>query len=520
MDRSGGTDFASRRRTLDVPAKPESGLAEWTSKIKELQRQVDADEEAETKRLEEEIAASRMARMRRSSGRGSSTDLSKTDVAAALKEPQGGSPAVADIPRSADERRQNQDDALKKLTSDAVNTRAAADYNSYIASKSMKATAAAAPMSLAAFIGGKATGPRLNKHAPQPDAHDPTQFEQRTIKGPHPIFGRGGIAMPGMVGKVRGVAESHEDIPSPRGGDIYSKSSVPSETFTVKSVVQKVELQRQPTTTQPGAIRSDSPRQRTFSTPAGPTIARTTFGVSSSSIEPKPQLQASSRPISYSPSPAVTTVKGPSRPSTPKEQPSANNHVFPARANTVSPHPRSPVIRSPSPPKTPTLGSSPGLAKPIQPSPKPLLQGPQIPLSQNSSPAFLRPSAAKEPTPSISRLQGRGFVQSMVRASSQLESSSTPSSPSMNDNAPSRKASVLDRWNHGNGAAPVIAPKPLPLRKVRTVEHSMQSTTGSSTPVQVYPTYTPPPPKPEKPDSLFRRTTEARTARRLLRGEP
>lgn len=30
-------------------AKPESGLAEWTSKIKAMQRQVDADEEAEQK---------------------------------------------------------------------------------------------------------------------------------------------------------------------------------------------------------------------------------------------------------------------------------------------------------------------------------------------------------------------------------------------------------------------------------------------------------------------------------------
>lgn len=67
---------ASRQRAYDLP-KPESDLAEWTSKIKALQRQVDADEEAEQKRLEEEIAASRLARLRRSqgSGRTSSLDL-------------------------------------------------------------------------------------------------------------------------------------------------------------------------------------------------------------------------------------------------------------------------------------------------------------------------------------------------------------------------------------------------------------------------------------------------------------
>ena len=55
-----------RRSTLSIPAKPDASLAEWTSKIKALQKQVDDDEEAETRRLEAEIAASRQARMRRS----------------------------------------------------------------------------------------------------------------------------------------------------------------------------------------------------------------------------------------------------------------------------------------------------------------------------------------------------------------------------------------------------------------------------------------------------------------------
>jgi hypothetical protein len=44
-------DVRDRRRTMEVP-KVEAGLAEWTSKIKAMQRQVDADEEAEQKRLE------------------------------------------------------------------------------------------------------------------------------------------------------------------------------------------------------------------------------------------------------------------------------------------------------------------------------------------------------------------------------------------------------------------------------------------------------------------------------------
>ena len=59
-------DAAARRRTFDIPKSDSVGLAEWTSRIKALQRQVDEDEEAETRRLEEEIIASRMSRMRRS----------------------------------------------------------------------------------------------------------------------------------------------------------------------------------------------------------------------------------------------------------------------------------------------------------------------------------------------------------------------------------------------------------------------------------------------------------------------
>jgi len=46
---------------------PEDDLTEWTNKIKAIQRAVDEDEEAEQKRLEEEIKASRLARTRRKS---------------------------------------------------------------------------------------------------------------------------------------------------------------------------------------------------------------------------------------------------------------------------------------------------------------------------------------------------------------------------------------------------------------------------------------------------------------------
>ena len=75
-------DFQARSsssRPIDLP-KPETGLAEWTSKIKAMQRQVDADDEAEQKKLEEEIAASRVARMRRSRGVGYGSKPSSLDL--------------------------------------------------------------------------------------------------------------------------------------------------------------------------------------------------------------------------------------------------------------------------------------------------------------------------------------------------------------------------------------------------------------------------------------------------------
>jgi len=61
-------------------SKPETDLAEWTSKIKALQKQVDADEEAEQKRLEDEIVAARRARLRRRSGIDAESHVNSLDI--------------------------------------------------------------------------------------------------------------------------------------------------------------------------------------------------------------------------------------------------------------------------------------------------------------------------------------------------------------------------------------------------------------------------------------------------------
>lgn len=60
----------ARRRTLDF-VKPEQSLADWSSKIRELQEQVDRDEALEQQLLEEEIARSRLERTKRRNTAGS-----------------------------------------------------------------------------------------------------------------------------------------------------------------------------------------------------------------------------------------------------------------------------------------------------------------------------------------------------------------------------------------------------------------------------------------------------------------
>lgn len=91
-------DFAPsvllQRRRMELPASPSShqfnvrkagepGLAEWAQKIRALQRQVDDDEEEEHRKLEQEIAASRLARVRRSAA----YDRSSLDPAVGMPSP-------------------------------------------------------------------------------------------------------------------------------------------------------------------------------------------------------------------------------------------------------------------------------------------------------------------------------------------------------------------------------------------------------------------------------------------------
>lgn len=284
-------------------------------------------------------------------------------------------------------------------------------------------------MSLAAFMGGRATGPRLNKPAPQKDAHDPTQFDQRVVKdlSPHPIFGTGGVAMPGMAARGK---------------------SAPA---VASSMVQR-DLSTQGIR---GAIGQTTPL----------TTPMKSIGMS----KPAPQ---ESTPIRMSPSPSLSLYSTPAAvPAKPSYTP-----VTSARPSSVSP----PI-------------SVPSLMRPIHPQPRsPPTSGPQIPASKNPSPAFLKPEQTKELTPSLSRLQGRGFVQSLVKLSSELEASSSPGRPASGavsatptPERPVKVSSAVERWQTQQvPSSPTSSPSPSftapALRKAKTVDESMMDSAGGS----------------------------------------
>lgn len=310
--------------------------------------------------------------------------------------------------------------------------------------------------------------------------------------------------MPGMAGRGRVTAQSEETSHSkPIPVISQDRKSTPAQESSPKlrSLVQNAEEHRKSMTSQKTVVTSPveipSARQRTISTPAAASLSpSSTSSWKRESRGDYVSSQSTSRPTTPGHQSSHNIPKSgrhtPTRSTTPAQ---------PSRVDSVSPLPKS---RTPQPasytpaPKSPPSSSTTGLAKPIQPAPRKSFQGPEIPIAQNPSASYLRTSASKEPTPSLSRLQGRGFVQSMVKASSQIESPSSYSSGSTSASPASkeaaRKSSVLDRWQFGGEASPpIIAPKPMPVRKSRTVDNSNPTSPAS-------PTFTPPPPKIIKPD--------------------
>ncbi|KAJ8077328.1 hypothetical protein PM082_001758 [Marasmius tenuissimus] len=507
--------ITSPRRSTDLP-KPEDGLSEWTSRIRALQQQVDADEEAEHRRLEEEIAASRLARMRRSRGAGngggsrtSSIDFSDRERLSRLGDDDG---ATSDDMKPVADRQRGQEDAMRKLmgsTSPPSSISSSSTSPSFASSRvtsSSTTSSRAEPMSLAQFMGGRGSGPRLKKHAPQQDAHDPTQFEQRTrITSPHPVFGKGGVAMPGMAKQpsmpsMRSMSSFElDETPAGHGGsggwrkesDSYSRSSVEStlrertssSPLTPSSRPSSVasrytdNLSQRPLSPQKSGGRD---RDRTMSIPNKPFPERASYSSSGDGRK----TPVTGEPTGGRMSPQKTGGRERTFSTPGRTSPSKVTFVLPTDTEDTenSPKKKRASLGSTSRPKTPTRETTapqsfshkpaieiPYLARTIQPQPRSPPNVPQISMSQNPSPAFLKAPASKGPTPSLSRLQGRGFVQNMVKASEVFHGQQSPTQTTPEKaQSGSRKASVMDRWQPQVSTSPTPAsPPPMSARPVR-----------------------------------------------------
>jgi hypothetical protein len=405
----------------------------------------------------------------------------------------------SDSGHTVNERETYQADASRRFISGRLNVQPVAGAEKPLSQDSKMSQAfsqkKSEPISLAAFMGGRATGPRLNKHAPQQDAADPTQFEQRThIAAPHPVFGRGGIAMPGLVGqrpsagrfqggssadkifvtthsqappvtkRYDGKAVERAVVSMEAGGSASQRTNATQTVITRSSrigedsaISHKADAQELVFPRAPGGkersvpYQNPSTRERAISTPAGAYSRKDTDRPSSRSSERKSSqfhgvgvdTPNTNRNTSSSPSPSLVS--------------SVNTRHSPPTSYAVKPVQKFPA------------GTA-FLARPIQPEPRLVPQ--TNPSSILPSPAFMKSSTPKEVTPSISRLQGRGFVQNMVKISSQLESPA-PVSPTSKSRAP-RKSSVLDRWQ------PVMASNstPSPPGSPKSVSTHSSATTN------------------------------------------
>ncbi|KAA1472849.1 hypothetical protein DENSPDRAFT_778865 [Dentipellis sp. KUC8613] len=455
----------------NIPPKPEAGLAEWTQKIKALQRQVDADEEEDHRRLEQEIAASRLARARRINSKGDSGVMIAKDEIGPPSRPEDDHSNAAETQERID----------RDIVGRPFDGTSRDDDSRKPSGQPAHSQAQAMPISLAAFMGGNAFGPRLNKHAPQQDSYDAAHFEQRTlanIKAPHPVFGRGGLAMPGIVAK--GQTTAVPPFTSNLGSRINAMSPmidphINSEPKRERRISTGAALRRyqehvgQQVPPSPTFVSPEGPvpRVRTFSTPGDANIARTNV------LPPLQGFSRSDHSRQMSPRYPSEVVASPASP-TPLEKNNFHSDASTSLKYSMASDSfgvRQSTLSSVLPASKHSPMITPSLARQILPGPKSPSQKSQNSAAQTPSPAFLRlGTPQKEPTPSISRLKGRGFVQSMVKASSELEASAT-GSPSVSEsgrlNAAKRMSSVGDRWDSGSGSSmrPPVAPKPSTLRK-------------------------------------------------------
>ena len=280
---------------------------------------------------------------------------------------------------------------------------------------------------------------------------------------PQPVFGRGSMAIPDLTSRRRAASPTQDHEPyspmptastrihsplekhdsnrestpilnnSHRSGvDASRQPQTSTPSVALKRYMERVE-QTTPTQSSKTSFEHDTPRPRTMSTPSGthPTHAK-------------------SRP---SPLPASPRARIPPR------SPNFDAHRTPSAFDSDFPPSKSPSLPSLKSSTTalitPTKSATPCASSPAF--------GVKLSTYSASTPESSRPKATsltpqhrtpslhppkeKDPTPSISRLKGRGFVQSMVKASSALEAAASPTKPEVGKFSPSKHSSpVTSRW--------------------------------------------------------------------------
>ncbi|PVG02391.1 hypothetical protein CPB86DRAFT_725416 [Serendipita vermifera] len=428
-----------RRRTLDGATQGSESPAEWSQKIKSLQQQVDDDLMQEQARLEAEIARSRLERANR---RSVLTGNARIDQAAASYLSR-----LPDDKGPTGTREQHQADTFERLTSTSTPASNTSTLPNERASTPPKA------ISLAEFMGGKATGPRLNRHAPQADFRElAADTEARMRGGSVPLLQkvttRSPVALPGLTDER---STSKDSITSEKDKE---RSHTPDPVISKKTTERDRETNK-PETTRASTFSTPSqitPKEPTFSKAEGAIDSprRATFNATQTST-PSPRnitptnddrkpTSANSRPISSPPSQATSPVAA--------RWLAATN---PATAT-------SPPKTSPSPPNSQPRVNM--LARPVQPS---VAAAQQFIPPTNPSPAFLRATSEKEERPSITRLKGRGFVERQVKASAVLSATQEEAPKLQRPGSSEKKLTVLERWPMENSGKSNAAPN-TPLR--------------------------------------------------------
>jgi hypothetical protein len=259
--------------------------------------------------------------------------------------------------------------------------------------------------------------------------------------------------VPSPVSKHDQTLSNAEPIPFPTDNHPWVKESprpprTSASSAALKRYVQHVEQASSPQANKP-SFGCDASLSRTTSTPAGahPTRATTL-----------PASRPLSRPIS--PHGAVS-------PHTPKlgacrSPPPALVHPSSKSSTSAFTAPRKSAAASVSSPvfsvKLPAFSAS----TPSLPRPEAYSPPKAAPLTSQHRTSYLTPPKEKDPTPSISRLKGRGFVQSMVKASCALEAAAASSATSeVGRIGPARRSTpVTDRWKPESSSSSQLATSP------------------------------------------------------------